>query len=233
MALMNTNVVNYYCENHKQSLQDGTDKSYPNINLVRIVNKFFDKKPGHVLDYGAGFGANLIFLLKQGYTVDALDTSPYALEVIKKKISSDERLTEKVGLTHLSEESISIPFMDDTFDYVVCASVLSLLSTEENIRHLLSEFVRVLRYNGKLYLDINGPDSEFVIYSEKIGKHQYLYRGRDQLGPPRQVYCPQRIEDFINLVSDFFEVVESGYTKHRYFNYAEHEFILCAQNVMK
>ena len=40
----------------------GSDKSYPNLDLVRLDSWFFNKKPGRLLEYGFGCGVNLIHL---------------------------------------------------------------------------------------------------------------------------------------------------------------------------
>ena len=40
-------------------------------------------------------------------------------------------------------------------------SVISLLGNENSVKRLLSEFVRVLKPNGKLIIDINDHESEF------------------------------------------------------------------------
>ena len=68
----------------------------------------------------------------------------------------------------INKEKQKLPFEDASFDYIVCASLLSLLSRKEIIINLLREFHRVIKVQGKLFLDINGINSEFAIYAKKL-----------------------------------------------------------------
>ena len=77
-----------------------------------------------------------------------------------------------------------------------------------------------------IFLDINGPESEFVYYSDCVGPDTYEYRGREKTGNPIQVFCPQSLETFKQMVGDYFEVTVGGHTSHRLMNYREQEFIL-------
>ena len=44
----------------------------------------------------------------------------------------------------------------------MCLSVLSLLGSKKNVTELVKEFIRVLKKNGKIVVDINGPKGHFV-----------------------------------------------------------------------
>ena len=46
-------------------------------------------------------------------------------------------------------------------------SVISLLGNENSVNQLLNEFVRVLKPNGKLIIDINDHASEFSKNNKK------------------------------------------------------------------
>ena len=57
------------------------------------------------------------------------------------------------------KNSKKLPYKKNFFNNIVCISVLSQLKTKKNVEHLLSEFLRVLKKDGNLIIDINGPKS--------------------------------------------------------------------------
>lgn len=223
------NVVDFYIKAHKESFEKGIDKVYPNLSMVRIEGRYFDG-PGKLLDYGCGFGSNLIHLLNRGHSVTAVDTSPYAIKMVEQKLTTFPGIKDKAKLEVIDPEKSELPYENNSFDYVVCASVLSLLTSKEKILTLLNEFKRIVRPGGKLFLDINGINSEFAIYSEKIEDETYIYKGRNGKADPMTVICPDNKESFAKLVSDVLNVEEVGITSHKFFEYAEEEYIVCALN---
>lgn len=219
----------HYTQEHIKAIKSGADKRYPNVNLVRVVGKYFDSNNGRLLDYGCGFGANLIHLLERGYTIDAVDTSEYALQRITQKLGAYPQIASHANLHKMDANSERLPFAAETFDYIVCASVLSLLSSPDRVQVLLGEFKRILKPGGKLYLDINGPESEFAVFGTPTGHDIYDFRGKSGQAESRMIYCPKTAEQFAELIKPFFIVDEVGFTAHRFFDYAEQEFIVCAR----
>ena len=226
--LANKSVVEFYTEGQKQALKSGEDKRFPNLSLVRLVGRFFQSSEGKLLDYGCGGGANFCYLVDRGFDVYGVDTSPFSLEMVKNKIAKLNLNQERIHLNVLDTNAQSIPFADETFDFIVCASVLSLLSTKERILNVLNEFKRIIKPGGKLFLDINGPESEFAIYSEHVSDSTYIYKGRNKQSTALQVICPATKEEFSEMVAEVFQVEEVGFTAHHFFEYAEQEFIVCA-----
>ena len=85
--LSNSDVVKFYIDSQEKALAANADKIYPNLSMVRVVGKYFDNRKGKLLDYGCGFGANLIHLAKVGYHVTGADTSPHSKTAIEKKLN--------------------------------------------------------------------------------------------------------------------------------------------------
>ena len=229
--LANTDVVEFYTNDQKSAYEKGQNKNYPNLSLVRLASRYFGGEKGRVLDFGCGGGANLLHLLKIGHKVNGVDTSPYSLKMVERMIGSFENLKKNAELQVLDPNAERIPFEDETFDYVVCASVFSLLSTKERILEVLKEFKRVLKPDGKLFLDINGVNSEFAIYSEALGDDLFIYKGRSGNNPPMQVVCFDSEEKLRELVENVFVVDETGITTHKFYEFAEEEYIACARKV--
>ena len=135
-----------------------TYKDYPSLELVRLESIFFKNIFGKVLEYGFGTGCNTEHLLKKNYHVTGIDISKNACRVTKNRI---KRFKGKFKLYHLKKDAKKLPFKNNSFDYIVALSVLSLLGSERKIKNLLLEFERVLKPKGKIILDINSNRSEF------------------------------------------------------------------------
>ena len=199
-----------------------TSKNYPSLELVRLEQVFFKNKFGHILEYGFGSGCNTEHLLKKGYKITGIDVSKNAIKFSKQRL---KKYNKKVKLLRLLKNLKKLPFKNDSFDYIVAISVLSLLGSKKKIQYLLSELSRVLKPGGKIILDINSINSEFGqkkisrnVFQTKILKNNIL------------TYCSTSLKDFENLVSKHFRVKDKGYTKFKIFNRKIEEFIISAIN---
>ena len=199
-----------------------TSKNYPSLELVRLEQVFFKNKFGHILEYGFGSGCNTEHLLKKGYKITGIDVSKNAIKFSKQRL---KKYNKKVKLLRLLKNLKKLPFKNDSFDYIVAISVLSLLGSKKKIQYLLSELSRVLKPGGKIILDINSINSEFGqkkisrnVFQTKIFKNNIL------------TYCSTSLKDFENLVSKHFRVKDKGYTKFKIFNRKIEEFIISAIN---
>jgi SAM-dependent methyltransferase len=107
--------------------------------------------PGmRVLDAGCGEGRNLVYLLREGFQVFAIDENPDAVQRVRQ-------LTEALG-TGLPAENFQvgsierIPFPDNSADVVICNAVLHFARDEKHFRAMLSELWRVLAPSGMLFV---------------------------------------------------------------------------------
>ncbi len=219
-------VVEHYIKTHEN---DTSDKIYPNLMLVRSFSFLTEHGRKKVLDYGCGYGANTVFMLTRGADVSYADTSPYAIQKTSEKINKFDGGNSTHYSKVIDKDANSLPYADEEFDVVVCASVMSLLSSIELMDSLLSEFYRVLKPSGRIYIDINGIESEFAYYSKNLGNSQYEYCGRDGKSDPITAYCPKSVEDFSKFVATQFSVLQSGSSQHCLFNYREQEFIVIGE----
>lgn len=102
-----------------------------------------------VLDAGCGAGRNLIYLLKMGCEVSALDAA-------EQNIAAVRRLAGELA-PHLEAERFQVgrieamPFSDAAFDTVLCSAVLHFASDEEHFHAMVGELWRVLRPGGLLF----------------------------------------------------------------------------------
>jgi tellurite methyltransferase len=102
-----------------------------------------------VLDAGCGHGRNLVYLLRAGCAMFALDADPAAIEHVRK-------LSASLG-TGLPAENFQVgkieemPFPDGLADVVLCNAVLHFARDGEHFRAQVAELWRVLRPGGLLF----------------------------------------------------------------------------------
>ncbi len=122
---------------HRKWIEDGID-----------INWFKDKV---CLDVGCGGGRFVVALAKLGVKkVIGLDISLEALEAAKQRIK--ERNLEKVAEI-VPGSVINIPFINNTFDYVICSGVILLT---KDPYEAFKELDRVLKPGGKMFLSVYG-----------------------------------------------------------------------------
>jgi SAM-dependent methyltransferase len=102
-----------------------------------------------VLDAGCGYGRNIVYLLREGAEVFALDQDAEGIEHVRRLSVSLE--------TGLPAENFQVgsiermPFADGFADVVLCSSVLHFARDDEHFRSMLAELWRVLRPGGMLF----------------------------------------------------------------------------------
>lgn len=205
----------------------GSDKKYPNLDLVRLEKWFFNSQPGHLLEYAFGCGVNLLHMLNEGYTAEALDASPAAKELVESKLQKNGIDKNKYNLQLVTPETTQLPFKKETFDYITCISVLSLLGSIERATHLLNEFHRVMKPGAKIIIDINGHTSDFAAQGKLIEPNVYEFTGETGVDPVRCL-CFDTEEKFVELISSVFSIDNVGYSGHKYFHSEIVEYIICA-----
>lgn len=106
--------------------------------------------PGmRILDAGCGSGRNLLYLLRQGCELYALDASPDAVESVRElALACGHPFPD----THLRLGGIErMPFADALADVVLCNSVLHFAQSHAHFNAMLAELWRVLKPGGLLF----------------------------------------------------------------------------------
>jgi SAM-dependent methyltransferase len=106
--------------------------------------------PGmRILDAGCGHGRNLVYLLREGAEIFAVDASPAGVAHVRQ-------LSKSLN-TGLPDENFQVsrvekmPFANDFADVVICSSVLHFARSEEQFQSMLAELWRVVRPGGLLF----------------------------------------------------------------------------------
>jgi SAM-dependent methyltransferase len=117
-----------------------------------------------VLDAGCGYGRNLVYLLREGCEVYALDQDSAAVDHVRA-------LSHALG-TKLPTENFQVGaiehmlFANGFADVVICSSVLHFARDDEHFQAMLAELWRVLKPGGMLFCRLGsriGMDFERVV----------------------------------------------------------------------
>jgi len=117
-----------------------------------IVRKLFDEvEPARVrvLEVGCAGGNLLRHLTGMAHRVVGVDLSLAML-----RVAGDMRLP---GVSLLQANGVALPFLDRTFDRVLCYSVVTNFPDEATVERLLAETLRVLDHGGRVLVG-NTPD---------------------------------------------------------------------------
>jgi SAM-dependent methyltransferase len=183
---------------------------YPNEAMLKVFygdylkTKFEIKEKMKVLDIGCGFGQNLLPFLDKGCECYGVEVSEDICKITQKIMKSKNN---KGTIVH--GDNRNIPFEDGFFDVIVSVNALHYEPTEAKINQALSEFSRVLKKDGMLYLSTVGPEHTIYRKAKSLGHHQYQIQNYDFRDGENYFYFDNlKYLDF--YMSQFFEDVELG-----------------------
>lgn len=102
-----------------------------------------------VLDAGTGFGRNLIYLMREGCEVFAVDTNAQAVDYVRRLAISFGNPSQAENFRVAAVEQM--PFKDAFADVVICSAVLHFARSKEHFEAMLNEIWRTLRAGGMLF----------------------------------------------------------------------------------
>ena len=211
----------------EKEFNKGSNKDYPNIELVRLEKWFFNNKPGKLIEYGFGSGVNTCHMAKCGYSIEGMDATEGAVKTAKLKLTKNNILDNKVKLQSLEPGAVKLPFEDNSFDYAIIISVISLLGNVDRINLVLSELKRVLKPGGKIIADVNSNNSQFALDGKYMGDNIYVNSGRDKNQEDIFCFCPNNETVFQEIFSQYFKIVDVGRSTSILMNNSTDEFIYC------
>lgn len=107
-------------------------------------------RPGmRVLDAGCGGGRNLVYLLRQGYDVFAVDEDAAAVDRVRRMASSLAPALPAANFVVAAVERM--PFPDAFADLVLSSAVLHFARDDGQFAAMVSEMWRVLKPGGVLW----------------------------------------------------------------------------------
>ena len=126
-------------------------------------------EPGStVLDAGCGYGRNLVYLLREGCEIFALDANPEGVSHVR---ALARELAPQLPAENFRVGSIEAMDFPDAFaDVVICNSVLHFARDEQHFLAMVSELWRVLRPGGLLFCRLG---SRIGMEFERVRKNIY------------------------------------------------------------
>lgn len=106
--------------------------------------------PGmRILDAGCGSGRNLVYLLREGYEVYAVDPDPQAVESVR---ALARRLAPALPESNFSVQRVEHMTFDDAWaDVVICNTVLHFARDDAHFEAMLQGAWRVLKPGGLFF----------------------------------------------------------------------------------
>jgi len=155
--------------------------------------QFANVKPEKVLDAGSGgSGRDIRQFRQRGIVVEGLDYSHAAVEKLKQQFP-DGKFYE------VDLRSTSLPV--ENYDGVwACASLLNLKKSE--VPAALSEFKRILKPKGKLFVSVKEGQGERMI-PDKAGERLFSFYSEDEI---------RKIVETAGFQIDHSEVMEDTFT---------------------
>ncbi|MEK7856182.1 MAG: class I SAM-dependent methyltransferase [Acidobacteriota bacterium] len=102
-----------------------------------------------ILDAGCGGGGNIVWFMRNGFEVCAIDANERAVEQVRHLAKS---LAPNLSPENFQTASLgSIPFPDESFDRVICNAVLHFAEDRAQFDQMLAELWRVLKPGGMLF----------------------------------------------------------------------------------
>ncbi|MEO8073770.1 MAG: class I SAM-dependent methyltransferase [Acidobacteriota bacterium] len=119
------------------------------IYLFDQIQKGRFSREMSILDAGAGGGRNLIYFLRSGFNVFAVDRNAEAVEQIKylSKILAPNLPPENFQVSTVEK----MPFPDNYFDWIISNAVLHFAENEQHFNEMFAEMWRVLKRSGILF----------------------------------------------------------------------------------
>ena len=127
------------------------------------------KEGDKVLEVGFGTGQILLEIARKVGETGKV----YGIEISPKMLGKSMKRVKKYGLSNRVNLRIGdarkLPYDDDTFDVLFNSYMLDLIDTPE-IPQLLSEFLRVLKPNGRLVLVNMSKNKKKLTFYERLCK---------------------------------------------------------------
>jgi ubiquinone/menaquinone biosynthesis C-methylase UbiE len=121
---------------------------YPAESVIRFVAKNFYKSNRSeikILEVGCGTGANIWYLLREGFDAYGIDGSSVAIGRARDRLDNENLISQLV-----CGDIINLPYSDNYFDAVIDNECI-YCNNFKNTQLIMNEIQRVLKPNGKFY----------------------------------------------------------------------------------
>jgi tellurite methyltransferase len=133
-------------------------------------------RPGmRVLDAGCGGGRNLVYLLREGFDVHAVDEDPQAIVYVREMAAA---LTPALPPEQIRLDAVErMSFPDRWFDVVISNAVLHFARDDSQFEAMVHEMWRVLKPGGMLFVRLASSIGMTEPMEHLGGRHYVLPDG--------------------------------------------------------
>jgi SAM-dependent methyltransferase len=139
------------------------------IHLLRggyLGDEYCDGQSRKLLDVGCGSGFNCVTFAMMGWDVSGCEINEEVCAHARETIAGyGYDISIDVG------ENENLPYDDGTFDFLFSMNVIHYVQSEEAARRTVSEYARVLKTGGRVFISTNHPDNWLVKHCEELGSH--------------------------------------------------------------
>lgn len=118
-----------YRQVHEKSLSWASDKNSPIVSDT--LKKYVKVDHPRILDIGCGEGRDCLFLIKQGYDVQALDISEEAIRYCRQQAGAGNE--DKFHILDVCTENL-----EESFDFIYSVATLHMLVLQQDRERYLS-----------------------------------------------------------------------------------------------
>lgn len=217
-------------EAYQHAFRQGYDHKYPNENIIRLESAFLRPTIGKCLDYGYGFGENLIHFSKLGYEMYGVDIEDSLKDRVNQKIKDRGlALDFDPELITLQPGDQALPYPDNFFDSILSNQVVYLLANESKVLNLISEFRRILKPNGRILVSLMSNQNVCAKRGTYLGENVYEYDDSSVMnkieGGFAHRYYIVNSDPHIRWLFAQFTTDEIGYFDNSYFNIDGHHYV--------
>lgn len=158
--------IDWYDKN-AQNYRASSEKVAP-LHLIEKFLSFLPKNPT-VLDAGCGSGRDSRLFIERGVQVTGIDISSGLLSEAQKHSPT---------ISFIQGDLRHMPMRDASFDGIWSHASMVHLETIDDVKNVLSEFMRVLKPNGVLniYVKAQTGDEKTAIVKDSLSNHERFFR---------------------------------------------------------
>ncbi len=131
-----------------------------------------------ILDAGCGAGRNLVYFLRNGFEVFAVDQNPDAISQIRQiaNVLNPNLAPENFQVSKVE----NLPFSNEEFDAVISSAVLHFAENEAHFNAMFAEMMRVLKPGGMFFARLASSIGIENLITPTVGGRYFLPDGSER-----------------------------------------------------
>ena len=169
----------------------------PSIAAINSLKIFKQNNIKKIIEIGAGLGRDTLFFAKNGINIEALDYSPAAIKIIKKKVEENKLSTSiKAKIFDIRKK---LPYKNTSIEACFSHMLYCMALSTSELKNLNSEILRILKPGGiNIFTVRHHEDGD---YKNGIHRGEDLYEND---GFVVRFFSKEKVEE----ISDGFRVLE-------------------------